>query len=529
MSNDIKHRFDDRHRNPFPIFLTAARTMRILKSPMSDVRLRLLVALLLLAGCFFPHLVLADDALTAGEAIYQAKCATCHGVTGEGKASSYPNPLVGDRSVGELAEYIGKTMPEDKPGTCVGDDALLVSKFIHEKFYSPTAQARNKPARMELSRLTVRQYRNAVADLIGAVRGPGHVDDHNGLMGNYYKTRNPWGNDRVLERRDSVVAFDFQDKSPDNDNPDGPKMEPYEFAIRWQGAVFAPDTGEYEFLVRTDQATRLWINDLKRPLVDAYVKSGTDTEHRGTIFLLGGRSYPMRLEFSKASQGVKDEKVKDKPPAKASIFLEWKRPHQITEVIPSRCLTMGNPADLCVVATPFPPDDRSYGWERATTISKDWDQAATEAAIEVARYVGSHLEELSGVKRDAPDRPAKLKEFCARLAELAFRRPLSDEQRQRYIERPFEKAGDPEIGVNRVVLMLLKSPRFLYRELGATNHNPNDPYNIASRISFGLWDSAPDSTLRKAAETGELATREQVISQAQRMIRDPRFHSCCDG
>ena len=61
-------------------------------------------------------------------------------------------------------------MPEDKPGTCTGDEARLVSQFIYQTFYSPTAQARNKPARAELSRLTVRQYRNAVADLVGHFR-----------------------------------------------------------------------------------------------------------------------------------------------------------------------------------------------------------------------------------------------------------------------------------------------------------------------------------------------------------------------
>ena len=479
----------------------------------------------LLLGVFIGQANSADAQSQAGEAIYQAKCASCHGTKGEGKSDSYPHPLVGDRSVGELTEYISKTMPEDNPGTCVGDEAIQVSKYIHEAFYSSTAQARNKPARVELSRLTVRQYRNAVADLIEPFRGNGHVDQRPGLVGNYYKTRNAWGNDRAFERLDPSVAFDFQDKSPDADSPDGAKMEPYEFSIRWQGSVFAPDTGEYEFLVRTDQATRLWINDLKRPLVDAYVKSGSDTEHRGTIFLLGGRSYPLRLEFSKASQGVKDEKVKQKPPAKASIFLEWKRPHLIGEVIPSRFLSPGQPKEVCVVATPFPPDDRSMGWERATTISKDWDQAATEAAIEIAGYVGSHLEELSGAKRDAEDRVTKLKEFCARFAELAFRRPLSDEQRQRYLESQFAKATDPENAVNRVVLLLLKSPRFLYRELGASNPNANDPYNVASRISFGLWDSSPDSTLLKAAQNNELVNREQVSRQAERMIADPRFHS----
>lgn len=460
------------------------------------------------------------DEPNAGEVVYQAKCASCHGAKGEGTHENYPSALAGDRSVGELTEYVAKTMPEDKPGTCVGEEARLVSQYIYDAFYSPTAQARNKPARIELSRLTVRQYRNAVADLIGYFRGGVPVDDRQGLTAQYFKSRNPRGNEKVIERIDPIVSFDFQDKSPEPE-----KIEPHEFSIRWEGSLFAPDTGEYEFVVRTDHSTRLWINDQKRPLVDAYVKSGTDTEHRASIFLIAGRTYPLRLEFSKAKQGVDDKKAKERPPAPASVALEWKRPHQVLELIPARCLSPARPPELFIVNTAFPPDDRSLGWEKATTISKDWDQAATEAAIEAADYVGSHLGDLSGTRRDASDRDVKWKEFCYRFAERAFRRPLTEEQRQVYIDRQFANSSDPEIAVNRVILLVLKSPRFLYREVGATAGVANDPYDIASRISFGLWDSLPDLTLIQAALKGELSTREQVTSHAIRMASDPRARS----
>lgn len=455
-----------------------------------------------------------------GEMVYKQKCASCHGAKGEGATDNYPHPLVGDRSVGELIDYISKSMPEDKPGTCVGEEARAVSQFIHEAFYSPTAQARNKPARIELSRLTVRQYRNAVADLIGTFRGTGKIEKQPGLRGEYFKSRRQNGKDRAIERIDPVVAFDFQDKSPDAE-----KMEPHEFSIRWEGAVFAPDTGEYEFLVRTDQATRLWINDLNRPLVDAYVKSGSDTEHRGSMFLLGGRTYALRLEFSKAKQGVDDKKAKERPPAPASIFLEWTRPHRVREVIPARCLSTSKPSQWCVVSSPFPPDDRSLGWEKATSISKEWDQATTDAAIEIATYVVDHLDELSGTKRDAGDRVGRLQDFCRRFAERAFRRPLDDDTRKLFIDRQFDEAGDPETAVKRVVLLILKSPRFLYRELGGPAESGNNPHDVASRIAFGLWDSLPDQPLLNAAAKNELTTREQVASHARRMLDDPRTQS----
>ena len=49
-----------------------------------------------------------------------------------------------------------------------------------------------------------------------------------------------------------------------------------------------------------------------------------------------------------------------------------------------------------------------------------------------------------------------------------------------------------------------------------------DAYDVACRISFGLWDSLPDQALLDAAAAGKLATREQVAAQAERMVDDLR-------
>jgi cytochrome c553 len=454
-----------------------------------------------------------------GEQIYRQTCASCHGATGEGTDEEYPHPLQGERSVTQLAKLIAKTMPKGAAKKCTGPDADKVAAYIYDAFYSPAAQARNKPPRVELARLTVRQYRNAVADLIGTFRGPTRWDgQQRGLKAEYYKSRRFRQNDRVLERTDPMVRFDFG-----KDTPVPGKTEPHEFSIRWAGSVLAPETGDYEFVVRTDHAARLWVNDPDRPLIDAWVKSGNDTEFRGSLFLLAGRAYPLRLEFSKAKQGVDDsKKQKTKPPSPpAFVTLEWKPPHRAAEPIPPRHLSPASSAEVYAPATPFPPDDRSTGYERGTSVSRGWDQAATDAAIETAGYVADHLRELSGVQNDAADRATRLREFCRRFAERAFRRPLSDEQKHLYLDRQFKEAVDPEAAVKRVVLLVLKSPRFLYREAGVSAN----PYDVASRLSFALWDSLPDQELLQAAAGNKLATREQVARQAGRMVMDLRARS----
>src|SRR5205807_9184751 len=180
-------------------------------------------------------------------------------------------------------------------------------------------------------------------------------------------------------------------------------------------------TGEYEFTVRTEHAARLWVNDIRHPLIDAWVKSGNETEYRAAIGLLGGRVYPLRLEFAKGKQGVDDsKKTKAKPPAvKASIALLWKLPQRAAEVIPQRNLSPHRFPEVFVLSTPFPPDDRSVGYERGTSVSKSWDRATTDAAIEAAGYIVTHLAELAGVKDDAPDRSAKIQDFCRLFARRA--------------------------------------------------------------------------------------------------------------
>jgi cytochrome c len=105
-----------------------------------------------------------------GQQIYAELCAKCHGKEGEGTDENYPDRLAGDLSVGELSKVIDKTMPYKSPEKCSAEESQKVAEFIYAAFYSAIAQDRNRPARVELARLTVRQYQNAISDLVGSFR-----------------------------------------------------------------------------------------------------------------------------------------------------------------------------------------------------------------------------------------------------------------------------------------------------------------------------------------------------------------------
>ena len=105
----------------------------------------------------------------SGREIYVQQCAKCHGKNGEGVKGKREEPLQGDRSLERLTRYIDRNMPDDDPGKCVGEEAAAVAKYIYDAFYSREARLRKNPPRIELLRLTNKQYLNTVAEIEDAL------------------------------------------------------------------------------------------------------------------------------------------------------------------------------------------------------------------------------------------------------------------------------------------------------------------------------------------------------------------------
>ncbi|MDH4066902.1 MAG: DUF1592 domain-containing protein, partial [Acidobacteriota bacterium] len=116
------------------------------------------------------------------------------------------------------------------------------------------------------------------------------------------------------------------------------------------------------------------------------------------------------------------------------------------------------------------------------------------------------------------------------LATLAFRRPVSPRDFERLMAFYGEgrAEGDFETGVASALEAILASPQFLFRlepvpaRVAAGQPYRLDPLALASRMSFFLWGSGPDSALLTAATTGALATPAALDRQVGRMLADPR-------
>jgi hypothetical protein len=132
-------------------------------------------------------------------------------------------------------------------------------------------------------------------------------------------------------------------------------------------------------------------------------------------------------------------------------------------------------------------------------------------------------------------------EGCARaslngFATRAYRRPASPEDTDALVAlfRSSQAAGDSFDEAMGVALRaVLVSPSFLFRIEDAggkeTQGAPVDAYAMASRLSYFLWSSMPDEALFKAAESGQLATKEQIDAQAGRMLADPKSQALIDN
>ena len=139
--------------------------------------------------------------------------------------------------------------------------------------------------------------------------------------------------------------------------------------------------------------------------------------------------------------------------------------------------------------------------------------------------------------------PKKVPEAaCARqiaenLARRAFRRPVTEadtSQLMPFYEAGRKEGGNFDQGIERLVAAVLVSPEFLYRSIRGTQAAQTaqaarevalTDLELATRLSFFLWNTPPDDELFKLASTKELSKPAVLDAQVNRMLADPRASS----
>jgi hypothetical protein len=185
----------------------------------------------------------------------------------------------------------------------------------------------------------------------------------------------------------------------------------------------------------------------------------------------------------------------------------------------------------------FEPDTRISFFEnniRALRVSSDLWGDYQNAAETLAGAATSDPAVLAGLLPDGlpSDASERLRAVVLDLGRRAYRRPLSNEEIDAHVALfgqgtvHFPEMTAFDGGVRILLEALLQSPHFVYRiELGQSQNGDTvqlGDFEIASRLSYMIWNSGPDDALLDQAEQGALRTAEQIAGQADRLLDDPR-------
>ncbi|MGY8690375.1 MAG: DUF1592 domain-containing protein, partial [Verrucomicrobiales bacterium] len=138
---------------------------------------------------------------------------------------------------------------------------------------------------------------------------------------------------------------------------------------------------------------------------------------------------------------------------------------------------------------------------------------AKSAAVLEERLLGSEPSHLEALVKFAARGYRRLLSVREEHGLLALYHSLRAE------DRPHEEA------FRLTLARVFASPAFLYRAeepVANVKQGPISPWEQATRLSYFLWSSTPDEALREAAAKGDLLDPDKLLSQAQRMLKDPR-------
>ncbi len=183
----------------------------------------------------------------------------------------------------------------------------------------------------------------------------------------------------------------------------------------------------------------------------------------------------------------------------------------------------------------FPKEDFIHGFKNQLEgqgISPLQAEAYSTAAERLARaaFRGGDYQDLIRHKPTSTMDEMAADEFVRSFGSKAFRRPMSDVERSKYVQillAESAQSNDFSAGARLVVEAMLQSPNFLFRiEAGAGQGDI--PFAIAGRLSYLLWDTMPTAQMLDAAAAGSLVTPQQIEDQARQMLDDPRSAAAMD-
>ncbi|MCH9685720.1 MAG: DUF1592 domain-containing protein [Deltaproteobacteria bacterium] len=195
------------------------------------------------------------------------------------------------------------------------------------------------------------------------------------------------------------------------------------------------------------------------------------------------------------------------------------------------------PGSQVLPEDPFTPFDNEYGGQEASQPLIEGLESLARDAAQDLRDDPARRDEVVGCTPVGPSDDECMGQFVARFGRRALRRSLSATEVDDYVALGLayaDRESDFYAGMEVIVRALLQDGEMVYRvETGTpVDGEPGvfalGDFEIASRLSYLLWASAPSDALLDAAEAGELRTPEQRQAMARTMLEDPRARAQVD-
>jgi hypothetical protein len=193
----------------------------------------------------------------------------------------------------------------------------------------------------------------------------------------------------------------------------------------------------------------------------------------------------------------------------------------------------------------FPPEDFVNGFKNQVR-TQGMPPLLAEAYGAAAEKLALNAFRAGDVNGLVPCKPASARDakcrdqFVQTFGLRAFRRPLTDAEVRRYstlFSAQAAKTGQFLDGARIVVEAMLQSPKFLFHAEGTGRLRPeaassqtrvDGDYEIASRLSYFLWDTMPDRRLFEAAANGELRSPDGIERVARVILAQPPARQAVD-
>jgi mono/diheme cytochrome c family protein len=506
----------------------------------------------LLAGC--GRAALAAEAKAAPSIValeprilkyFQSHCLRCHGK--DSTESEFRidvlSPKVGYEDKPQWLEIMerissGEMPPKDEKNRPSAAESTSIVEWIAARMKEGETARMAQRGRVSYNRLTRDEYVNTVRDLIGvhfdATDPGGFLDDpewHGFERIGSVLTLSPSNIEKYLHAAETILAEAYPAKKPPA--YEGTKRAILETQVNERHRERLRELGLLD-KVRFE----MWPGDifrysnLQEPLPEAgiyeisYTLSGLKPEK--------GRAPRLKVYEEKLDRVLYEQDVvaaEDKPiTVTFRTHLPKGRPSIMVynDVLgPSNLPRSGRHGDAPFIST----KDGRLPWQMKLT-DEQGRARYPFLIMDSISWRGPIITDDEQKRRDEyfPKSEGNLdevREGLGRLARRAFRRPVSADELNQFVEivKAELAAGEkfPD-AVKAGMLAILCSKSFLFIAEGDENANRQtlNDWELASRLSYLLWNTMPDDELFALAEQGKLHDKAELARQVARMLADPR-------